>query len=755
MMNVDKKKFLARFTIAVLIGLLVFSFISIGNIQQTFAQDTGGDGGAGEAGGDGSSGADDGTAGGTKSDTSTTGSGVNVSVEGGCPPADIACWMGKFFQNISILLGNFALQVIGTLLNVAVYLAELMMNLGKEVLTFPTVTNGFKVSLSLVNVLFVSAIILMAFATMFRWQKFSLRNMFLKLVLAALLINFSFLIAGVILDASNVLTDTFIFNFNAEEMGRALQPQQLTLAFLNTGEKYDEYRGSTNKAPAGWYRGLADDRDIILINREDKGWTVYLKVLMGLTFSIVAQFVLMLTMFAVALMLVVRNIWIAFLLILMPLAWGAWLLPRLSENWSKWWDNFIKWVIYLPSVAFFLFLAITTTQLTIQTGFDGPDLTAGSSTPQLLRIAFQLLLTVGILFGGLKAAQSMSLAGGKAAMAFGAFIGRNTVKLGRTGAGLGIRGAGQLAKAPGEAMKTSKNKFVKRLGSVFALPGRGIDKVGQKVAYTEGGVAKSVGGVIDKMQKGVGTGKFGLPDRAKRTQAKIQKIFKEEYSDKNEEQLLEIAKRATSLSFEEQTALARALKDKKVLDRVEDGKIKEAFLKGARETKSGILEKDLMREFSKYDPDFAADQASKQNNTTKDAELEKYLQNLKADKLAEIKLEKIKDADVRGRVIQAILQSNAALGKKAGDSSTERNIIEEELLSKIHPRSAFRAHLESSPDVAYRAMQNDIQTAINHATPGNAAEEEVINKMKAARDAVMAYHRVRQTPGQPGTRNTP
>jgi hypothetical protein len=194
---------------------------------------------------------------------------------------------------------------------------------------------GWPIIRDLANMFFSVVLLVIAFATILRIETYGMKQVLWRLVVAALLINFSLVIAGVIIDASNVLTTFFIERASGgEEWGISanlldrLQVQKLNEPEDKAGEKAQGKKGF-----------LA-----ILIN-----------LVLGSAFMIITAFVLL----AAAILLYIRMVALWILLIFSPLAWLSMILPGTrSMVWSKWWHEFIKYVLFAPVYAFFLYLTL-------------------------------------------------------------------------------------------------------------------------------------------------------------------------------------------------------------------------------------------------------------------------------------------------------------------------------------------------------------------------------------------------------------
>jgi len=69
---------------------------------------------------------------------------------------------------------------------------------------------GWQVTRDLSNMFFILFIVVIAFATILRFEKYGIKKLLPKIIIIVLLINFSYVICAVIIDFSNITADFFI-----------------------------------------------------------------------------------------------------------------------------------------------------------------------------------------------------------------------------------------------------------------------------------------------------------------------------------------------------------------------------------------------------------------------------------------------------------------------------------------------------------------------------------------------------------------
>lgn len=396
-----------------------------------------------------------------------------------CEWYNMFCWMRRFFTWVTQAIMAIMLFVVGVFINLAVGLIELMIQSSAGVIGLPIVQTGVGITLGLANLGFVLAIIIIAFATILRIERYALKQTLSKLIIAAVLVNFSLAIAGVLLDFTNVLATFFVSKvapgglggtaaFGAQ-MASALQIQQLT-----------DIKSATSLPTLGLASAL------------DLGVSLFadlLSLFAALIFSIMIFFVF----FGIALMLLVRYIFLAILLMLMPLAWLFWVIPDLESYWHKWWSQFLKWTFFLPAVTFFLYLAMFTApaiDTTVKSGFNQGSTTLGASNKYIAQNIgaegfLALLIKLGLFAGALVAGNAMGVTGSSIAMsgmkkAGGWAAGKLQTAVQRRAEAV-VKPLTGLGQRVGEGLQgarfdTSKGNFLtknlKRIGNLATIPVR-------------------------------------------------------------------------------------------------------------------------------------------------------------------------------------------------------------------------------------------------------------------------------------------
>jgi len=290
--------------------------------------------------------------------------------------------------------------VLGQLLALAGLLLDFVLTkpeLNKFALS-PIVRTGWGITKNLANMFFALILLIISFATILRIESYGVKQILPKLIIAALLINFSLVIGGVIIDFSQVMTKYFVDKALEGNGGQTLSS---TIANkMNIAEGF-RARNATNAPP------LSDSLDGLV--------TSIIGLFAGCLVILIAAFVF----FAAALLFIVRYIALLFLLILAPLAWFFYIVPMTKKYWDMWWSTFFKWALFAPAYAFFLYLSMMVIKsgVVTQVGVN-PGAAAGSKFFGLYSIPTLINFTIiiGFLLGSLIVAQKMGVMGAGAAM---------------------------------------------------------------------------------------------------------------------------------------------------------------------------------------------------------------------------------------------------------------------------------------------------------------------------------------------------
>lgn len=259
--------------------------------------------------------------------------------------------------------------------------------------------------LGVANLGFILALLAIAFGTVLQIQDFAVRRMLPRLLFAALLINFSLLLGTLVVDASRLAMAIELQVLNAGRavndvttvgsyiLGSSRLHEAFDAAIINAG-------GNLSPLEYGSAQGLSDS------------WT-------GLTKTLFASILIWGTAIGfliIGVMLVVRYIAILLLLILSPLAFLFIAIPRAGQLANRWWQEFLKYVLYGPAVL--LILIILMRALEIGDNFFGRQLQGAPDTVYWFSLITTVSITIILLYMAAVAGRYLGLAGAAATVGF-------------------------------------------------------------------------------------------------------------------------------------------------------------------------------------------------------------------------------------------------------------------------------------------------------------------------------------------------
>ncbi len=308
------------------------------------------------------------------------------------------------------------------------------------------VAAGWNITRDLCNMFFALILLVMAFSTILQIETFGAKSLLKKLVIAALLINFSLVFAGIIIDFSQILANYFINS----AIGTGISAK--IMDGLGVNKLFQ-----TQQDPSWW--NIARDGYL--------GAAV--PIFMGLLMANIVLLVATFSLLAFIFFLIVRILWLWFLLIVSPFAWVSMIIPgSLGGNlWRQWWSKLFSWSFFAPIYMFFLYLGLRIAQTRNTVQIADPAGNQFMSTFFTLNNILRFVFIIATMLGGLVAAQAMGVRGASGAMALGKSMVTGTGKLFGKYAG---RWAARGAEAQGKPTYLSQAWASFRRGTSYLAP---------------------------------------------------------------------------------------------------------------------------------------------------------------------------------------------------------------------------------------------------------------------------------------------
>ena len=324
------------------------------------------------------------------------------------------------------------ISLVGGLLSTTVLLLTKYILFYNEFIYTSIVMTGWEIVRDMANMFFVLILLFVAIATILSIENYSLRRFLPRIVLMAVLINFSKVIAGLIIDVSQIVTWTF---------ASVIQTTATQNIFMMFGIP-DLFA----------YTQVASPSAI-------REWQIVGGLILGFILLLIAFIVIL--VYTIIFTFRIVALWI--LIILSPLAYllSAWPGGYLQRYAHQWWEEFTKYVIVGPVLMFFLWLALTASSVDIQLNVPSGDTFAANSI--ITRIAepknlIRFIVTACLLIAGLSAAQRSGVAGSKYAGAAMSRMRRTAQWAGRKFTGYGF--AADRVKAYMDIRKARKRESV-------------------------------------------------------------------------------------------------------------------------------------------------------------------------------------------------------------------------------------------------------------------------------------------------------
>lgn len=315
---------------------------------------------------------------------------------------------GKILNVLTIILHAVVFSL-GWLVGALVFILVLVAKTN-EFIDVPAVQQGWVIVRNLCNMFFILILLVIAFATILRVESYNAKKLLPKLLIMAILINFSKTICGLIIDFAQVIMLTFVYSF--EDVGGANFSKMLGLSWILTFDSFGKNTGGS--------------------------MATFSAYVLAIIYSIIA----LITISAILGVLIVRIVMIWIYVVLSPLAYLAATIPQGAGFANKWWKDFLDYVTKGPVLAFFVWLSFISMQgvttdpennedksvyelLQIKESPDSEDLVkiddSKQKAPESITKAgtpdhlIQFAISIGMLLGGLTIAQSAGGAMGKAA----------------------------------------------------------------------------------------------------------------------------------------------------------------------------------------------------------------------------------------------------------------------------------------------------------------------------------------------------
>lgn len=297
---------------------------------------------------------------------------------------------------------NFLLYCVFTFFGLIMLIAGILFDWAINPTNFTAVMNmnaiytSWLIVRDTLNLFFIFVLLFSGFCTIFQVEKYHIKKVLLTVILMALLVNFSFPIARIIIDSGNLMM-YFILN----------------KAFPNLSETSGI---SANLAQfAQIINSIVPKPEFFNIFSENN-WSSPI-LTMKIIASSVFLFLFAMTLLIIAMLFIIRIVVLAILIIFSPVAFTGAILPNFSKYADKWWTTLFQQTFWGPIMAFMLYLALKIMQ-EMQNGEIAGSLTkivtdnsTGKEISQLIVAGTTLAIPLAILWIGVGMAKTMEAYG--------------------------------------------------------------------------------------------------------------------------------------------------------------------------------------------------------------------------------------------------------------------------------------------------------------------------------------------------------
>ena len=251
-------------------------------------------------------------------------------------------WWG-FFSNFY----ECGMRVIGAFLDIFLYVAAILVYIAGALLDavifavenlaiIPAVEVAWTFVRDISNLLLILAFLIIGLGTVLQLDAYGYGKKVLpRLILVAILINFSLVLTGFVIDFTNILSKFFLDIIRPAEAGSGIRNVALELA-----------------------KGLSTQK-IFESNGEAAALTAILAMLIGLLGGLIALLITAIVFFATAFFMAFRVVALWQIMILSPGAFLLGAIPATHQYFKKWADYLFKWAFFAPAYFFLLSLTIT------------------------------------------------------------------------------------------------------------------------------------------------------------------------------------------------------------------------------------------------------------------------------------------------------------------------------------------------------------------------------------------------------------
>ena len=453
---------------------------------------------------------------------------------------------------------------------------------------------GWTIIRDVFNMLFIFVLIYSAIAIMLNLSSWNGKQMLTKVIIAAVLINFSFFFTEVIIDAGNIIGEWFYQGIQNTigANGSISASISAALGVWTSQNTTSDVWGLVSTTLTGGFTDSTGRLIAAFVRLGIIGFTSYIFIYVSVLF-------------------LARAVSLLFSLVLSPLGFAGGILPQTKKYADKWRGELIKDILLAPVFLLFLYVIIAFVNSNIFTAtgtLSASIFTPSAALPQAVGQYFKYFLLAGMLLYALKATKEQSSALGESLEGLGKQLAQAaagvTMGVATGGASLALRstvGAAGSMLANSDTVKGmagSNNRITSALGSSLRTTGTWTSKQNFDASKT---VSKSFGVNIPKsLQAETGKGKTGYAGLQKAREDAAIETAKFIGPNKDQVDLVEGEVRKKTANYDEQIERTRTdLKNGEANKGSEEYKFFEKQLADLEEKKKNVRNEVIMGEGAK------------------------------------------------------------------------------------------------------------------------------------------------------------
>ncbi len=307
----------------------------------------------------------------------------------------IGCTVGNTIFYLIFVPANYIIYMAGWLFDITIALA-----LSSEIINAPFARDGWVVTRDLANMFFIFILLYIAIATILEIAAYNAKALLARLIIVALLLNFSLFFTRVIIDASNILGLAFYDRISG----------QTTYESGSGGDKFEasSFVKGLSVTPKGISRGIVsyfDPQRLLGVTPDNAKQIAGFagdspgKLIFIYLFSSAIILATAWAFLSVAFLFITRTAILWFLMATAPIAFAAIILPKTREIFTKWWGELMSKSFCVAVFLFFLWLITAFVNTPFLEKYIKPQKTIGGNiATDFMTVVVLILLNFLIIF---------------------------------------------------------------------------------------------------------------------------------------------------------------------------------------------------------------------------------------------------------------------------------------------------------------------------------------------------------------------